>query len=192
MDALGVKKCHIAGNSLGGEVVWQFTAAYPEMVEKLILSDSAGYVFEMREGAKSLFLIRKYGKKFPVKYFIRYNGNAKINAKEYAKSYHDKTRLKLEVTQLYFDMSLRTGNRQALIERMTGRWDDSEIIKLTTITAPTLIIWGKHDDVVPTHLAERFKKDIPNSTLAIIDDAGHVPMEETPEQFVQLVNDFLK
>ena len=43
LSALGIKKCRLAGNSLGGNIAWNFTLQYPEMVDKLVLIDAAGY-----------------------------------------------------------------------------------------------------------------------------------------------------
>lgn len=61
---------------------------------------------------------------------------------------------------------------------------------LHNISAPTLLIHGQHDSLVPLHCAEKAAATIPNATLLTL-DAGHWPMREQPEAFNQAVIDFL-
>ena len=63
--------------------------------------------------------------------------------------------------------------------------------KLGTITAPTLIVWGKHDRIIPVAHAQIAAAKIPGARLEIFDHCGHMPMLEHPEEFNKLVLDFL-
>jgi 2-hydroxy-6-oxonona-2,4-dienedioate hydrolase len=63
--------------------------------------------------------------------------------------------------------------------------------ELPVIETPTLLIWGKEDPVTPVHVAPLFLKLIKNSTLHILDGCGHVPTQEKPEAFIQLLDSFL-
>jgi pimeloyl-ACP methyl ester carboxylesterase len=60
------------------------------------------------------------------------------------------------------------------------------------ITVPTLLIWGKEDRVIPTGYAERLHSDIPGSRLVLIDDCGHIPHEERPQETWSAIRDFLE
>ena len=60
------------------------------------------------------------------------------------------------------------------------------------IKSPTLILWGEADTWVPIEHGYRFKSDIPNSTLILYEDVGHVPQDEIPEQSARDVKTFLK
>jgi pimeloyl-ACP methyl ester carboxylesterase len=62
---------------------------------------------------------------------------------------------------------------------------------LTQINAPTLLVWGERDTLVPTRLAAEWHAAIPGSRLAIIPGAKHVPMFETPSAFVDVLLEFL-
>lgn len=62
---------------------------------------------------------------------------------------------------------------------------------LARIVAPTLLIWGEQDKLVPVAVGEAVHHALPSSRLEIIPHAGHVPMWDQPEQFNQLVLDFL-
>ena len=64
-------------------------------------------------------------------------------------------------------------------------------VDLTQIRAPTLLVWGEHDNLVPTRLAEDWHAAIPGSRLVIIPRAKHVPMFETPSAFVEVLLEFL-
>jgi len=88
-------------------------------------------------------------------------------------------------------MTLRTGNRQAFIDRVhTEHKDISSRIK--EIVCPTLILWGAEDTWVDPKNAHQFDNDIQNSELIIYEGVGHVPMEEMGEQSVRDVISFLE
>ena len=61
-----------------------------------------------------------------------------------------------------------------------------------TIRVPTLIIWGREDEVVPLENARNFQRDIPDSELVILPKCGHIPQEEEPLETRRLIEDFLK
>ena len=63
---------------------------------------------------------------------------------------------------------------------------------LPRIAVPTLLIWGQHDARSPLSVAHQFNKAIPNSTLVVIDDAGHLSHLERPEQVNQAVREFCR
>ncbi len=63
--------------------------------------------------------------------------------------------------------------------------------KLAAIQAPTLIIWGDHDTIVPVRLGKALNEALVGSRLEIIPRAGHIPMWERPAEFNQLILDFL-
>ena len=96
-----------------------------------------------------------------------------------------------EVVDRYFELALREGNRQALIQRIEQLEPGKYIDQLALISQPTLIIWGGQDRLIPVVNANNFKRDIPGSQLVIFDKLGHVPQEEAPEQTVIALKAFL-
>jgi pimeloyl-ACP methyl ester carboxylesterase len=60
-----------------------------------------------------------------------------------------------------------------------------------TIELPTLILWCDHDRIVPLDVGLKLRRTLPNSTLRLVDDCGHMPQEEQPEQTLQLLKDFI-
>ncbi len=65
-------------------------------------------------------------------------------------------------------------------------------VDLASISAPTLVVWGEHDVLMPRRLAESWRDAIPGARLAVLPGAGHVPMVESPSEFVAALFDFLQ
>ena len=64
--------------------------------------------------------------------------------------------------------------------------------KLHQIAAPTLLIWGKQDQVTPAFVGEKFNELIENSKLEFVNECGHAPMMEKPDEFNAYLEGFLK
>ena len=64
--------------------------------------------------------------------------------------------------------------------------------RIHRIKAPTLIVWGEKDGMVPPIYGQEFQRRIPGSRLEVIKESAHVPMTEQPQEFVRLVSGFLK
>ena len=112
-----------------------------------------------------------------------------------SRAYYDRSKITREQVVTYAAPMATPGGRHALLE--TGRQlipaNIDELIKrFKDITVPVLIIWGRYDKIVPRKVAELLHRDLPNSTLKIIDRCGHVPQEEKPEETIALIQEFLK
>jgi pimeloyl-ACP methyl ester carboxylesterase len=178
----------LAGNSLGGEIAWQFTIKNPKKVEKLILIDASGYPFK----PESLPIGLKVAQ-IPILNNILTIITPRFMVKASIENvYADKTKVTKVLVNRYFELTLRAGNRQALIDRMTTKFDTIESANIKNIQQPTLILWGEQDQLIPVHNAYRFHNDLPNDTLVILKNSGHVPMEENPKESLKAVLSFLK
>ena len=71
----------------------------------------------------------------------------------------------------------------ALLETLSPRFPEIEL--------PTLLIWGRHDHVVPLHVGTRLASALPNAELVILERCGHLPPEERPEAGFVAVRSFL-
>lgn len=187
LDARGIGRCILAGNSLGGAIAWQYTAEKPERVEKLILIDAAGYPSAAKSEPLAFTLAR-----LPVlnKILTFITPRAAVRA-SLENVYADPSKVSDELVALYFDLSLRAGNRQALVDRINTPYDGSKLPLLRSIQQPTLILWGAEDLLIPVEMAQRFHQDLPHSTLVILEDLGHVPMEESPAESLAPILAFL-
>ena len=78
------------------------------------------------------------------------------------------------------------------MDRFKVKKDTISHKKIKLIEQKTLIIWGEEDKLIPLMMAYKFHNDLPNDTLVILKNAGHVPMEEIPSESLKLVIEFLK
>jgi pimeloyl-ACP methyl ester carboxylesterase len=188
LDKLDVEQCVLAGNSLGGAIAWRFTLAYPDRVNKLVLIDAAGYPSE----AKSVPIAFKLAK-LPVLNKIATFITPRFLARSSLENvYADDAKINKALVDRYFELTLRKGNRQAYLDRLGVTRDTIVYEQIKTIQQPTLILWGDQDNLIPVSNAYRFHEDLPNDTLMILENSGHVPMEENPEQSLETLKGFLK
>jgi pimeloyl-ACP methyl ester carboxylesterase len=187
----GVKKCYMAGNSLGGSVAWQFALKYPKMISKLILVDAAGYPMA---APKSIPIGFRLARTPILRDIFKYVMPRSLVESSLKNIYADDSKVTDEIIERNRDMVLRAGNREAFVARMNTPINEKEILwpKISTITIPVLIQWGRQDNLIPMEVAERFHKDLPNDTLIVYDNAGHIPMEEIPVETARDVRIFLK
>jgi pimeloyl-ACP methyl ester carboxylesterase len=68
---------------------------------------------------------------------------------------------------------------------------DSISALIKTIAVPTLIIWGENDPAIPLEHGQRLHRDIQNSQLVIIPNCGHMPQEESPDETVKALLNYL-
>ena len=188
VSQLGVDSFHLAGNSLGGSIAWTYAAMYPNKLDKLILIDAGGYPSETEKSPTLAFRLARN----PVLSNILLNMTPRSLLESSLKEvYHNDDVISNELIDRYYDMTLREGNRQAFVDRVNGlRYNDPSSIK--TIKNPTLILWGKTDEWIPVKNAYNFEEDIEGAEVVIYDNAGHVPMEEIPEETVADVIAFLE
>jgi pimeloyl-ACP methyl ester carboxylesterase len=188
LTQLGIKECVLAGNSLGGQIAGAFTIQHPEMVEKLVLIDAAGYRFESKSAPIAFRLAR-----MPVINKLLTFITPKFMARASVENvYFDKSKVSDSLVDRYFDLTLRAGNRQALVDRLTSNIDTFDIKDIRYLKQPTLILWGDQDMLIPVANAYRFHDDLPNDTLIILNQVGHVPMEEAPHKSLDAIMAFLK
>lgn len=180
MDKLGIEQAHVAGSSLGGQIAYDFAASHPERVQKLILVSPTGVT---NANDKSISLPFRMAQTPLLKASLKYITPRFIVEKSLKEVYGDDSRLTAEAITLSHDLLLREGNREAFILRMNTA-DPDNLPKLKLVQAPTLILWGEADAWVPATNASRFVQDIKNAQLKTYAGAGHIPMEELPQQTV--------
>lgn len=188
LTALDIKQCILAGNSLGGQIAWNFALEQPDMVKKLILIDAAGYPMN----SKSVPIAFKIAKTPVLKSLFTYLTPRFLVRSSVENVYFDKSKVTDSLVDRYFELTLREGNRQAFIDRFETSTDTNTHNNIKSIQQPTLILWGAEDLLIPIENAYLFQEDLPNNTLVIMNDIGHVPMEESPMESLNLVHEFLK
>jgi pimeloyl-ACP methyl ester carboxylesterase len=180
-----VDHCYLAGNSLGGQIAYAYAAYYPTEVKKLILIDPAGYPSANVKGSLGF----KLGKLPVLKHLLTIVTPTSIVRKSIEDVYGNKTLVTDSLVQLYEDMTCREGNRKALLKRLGVEKSDTNLVK--RVKAPTMIIWGDQDFLIPLENAYKFQRDLDQDTLVVMKGIGHLPMEESPGKVVPVVNAFI-
>jgi pimeloyl-ACP methyl ester carboxylesterase len=188
LTKLSVEKCVLGGNSLGGGITWAYALAHPERVEKMILVDAGGYPMVSKSVPIAFQLAR-----LPVlNKLFQYVTPRSIIEKSVYNVYVNDERITEELIDRYYNLALREGNRKAFIDRMRTSVKNDKYLKIKELKMPTLIIWGKQDELIPITVGEQFHQDLENDTMVVFKDLGHTPMEEDPERTVKVLIDFLK
>ncbi|MCU0338329.1 MAG: alpha/beta hydrolase [Spirosomaceae bacterium] len=194
LQQLNVQKCYLAGNSLGGAIAWRFALLYPETTQKLILIDAGGYTMSGKTKSTSVPLAFRIARMPALKNVVKYVTPRFIAENSLKNVYFDDSKVTPELIDRYWQMTLREGNRAAFLARMNPRPErqDDSWQQIKTIQAPTLIQWGQHDGLITLDVAKRFQADLPHDTLIVYPNAGHVPMEEIPQQTAHDAKRFLR
>jgi pimeloyl-ACP methyl ester carboxylesterase len=188
LDHFNVKNAILVGNSAGGTVAMQFTLQHPDRVQALILVDPA--VYENRGGPSWLrpfYNTRQMNHLGPL--IVRSIENRGIDLIKLA--WFDPSKIIQETLDGY-TKPLRSNNWDRALWYFTSSSQPSDLSEhLSEFSLPVLVITGESDKIVPTAASIRLASEIPNATLIVIPQAGHVPQEEQPALFIQAVNEFL-
>ena len=184
---LNVTKCIVAGNSLGGSIAWNYAIASPNKVKQLILLDASGYPKKDEKGSLGFKLAG-----IPVlNQALKHISPISLIRKSLEDAFYNKSLVTEQMVHQYHDMLLREGNRAAVLELFQHPMK-ADATKIKMITQPTLIIWGKEDQLISYKNAALFKQDIRNSQMLVLDKVGHIPMEEAPNQVAAAILEFIK
>lgn len=184
MDELSVRRASLIGNSMGGKLAWQFAALHPDRVDKLVLISPDGFAspgFEYDKQAEVPLVAKLLPYTLPT-WMLRMN---------LAPAYADKARLTDETVTRYRDLMLAPGVRRALLDRTAQVRLEHPEPMLKRIQAPTLIVWGEKDGLIPFSNAQDYLRLLPNARLVSFPNLGHVPQEEDPAKSLPPVEAFL-
>jgi pimeloyl-ACP methyl ester carboxylesterase len=191
ISALGLQKTSLAGLSLGGGIVLLYTLEYPGKVDKLVLVDSAGLGKEMtvplRLGSVP-FLSRWFKVSKPVMGSLM------------KRLVHDPGVITDSLVDFYYELlvqphAMRTVSRVlSSVANLAGAKKDVLVYirdRLSEISSPTLIVWGREDRIIPLKHGIYGHGQIRGSRLEVFEQCGHIPNLEKPAEFNRLVRDFL-
>jgi pimeloyl-ACP methyl ester carboxylesterase len=184
LKAIGIPKASLVGNSMGASVAAYTAVHYPNAVDRLVLIDGAGYK-PSGDGPAPDPHVRQIE-----------NGVTREETREFFRIlFHDKALVTDKMVDDNLEMRLRSAFAISKIlesgQRGLGGITEEE---MQTIQAPTLILWGKYDELAgpPERTGERLRRDIKGSHLVVIDNAGHLPQLERAGEVNQMIRHFLK
>ncbi len=188
MDALGVERAILVGNSAGGTIALLTVLTYPERVEGLVLVDAAIYVGGGAPAwALPLLRIPQVRRLGPLLARRIQQGGV-----EFARSaWHDPSKITSEVWEGYQKPLRAQDWDRALWELTLASRPLGLERRLGEVQVPVLVITGDDDRIVPTEQSIRLAAELPRAALVIIPDCGHVPQEECPGPFLDAVTDLV-
>ncbi|MHB1467993.1 MAG: alpha/beta fold hydrolase [Solirubrobacteraceae bacterium] len=193
MDTLGVYSAPIVGNSMGGQITAEIALAAPERVERIVLVSPAG--ISTAAVASRLALIRLAHPLVNL-----FTGRIGANADSFARRRLLRERaMSLVATQPqriapeFAAEQLRGMGKPGFLPALQALIEHSQTLggRLSSISCPTLVLWGQDDPVVPSRDADAFAERIPNARKVVWEDTGHVAMFERAADFNALLEDFL-
>lgn len=188
-DKIGLDKFALAGNSMGGGVAARFAEMYPKRATALILVDAGGMPGKMGDRIPLAFQLLRQ----PWLQSVLAHANPKPLVREgLGKAIVRKSVLTEQMIDLYTDMALLEGTREATFERF-NQPEDYDFVKdhVRALKMPVLILWGEEDHLIPVATAHTWKAAIPGSKLIVYPATGHIPMEEVANQSAADVRLFL-
>jgi pimeloyl-ACP methyl ester carboxylesterase len=195
LDALGVERVAVVGNSLGGLVGLRLALSEPERVAALGLVSSGGLGQEVTYALRSLSL-PGYGK-LAVAWGKRRSGAAQRALGRSALLFARPWRVPREWLKEQYRLARVPGFLEAqlaAVRAQVGLKGQREVLvdRLPQLERPTLVVWGTHDRVLPYSQAQEAVARLQSGTLELIPDCGHAPPVEHPERFVSSLGGFLR
>ncbi len=183
LDALGIERCHVIGNSFGGSMALALAIEHPERVNKLVLMGSVGVPFELTAGLDAVW---GYAPSFE---------NMQAIMKIFA---YDQALIGDALVQMRFEASARPGMQEAFSRMFPAprqRWVDAMAHpeeKIRAIRHPTLLVHGRDDKVIPLSTSLTLLDWIEDSQLHIFGKCGHWTQIEHDAEFCRITADFLQ
>lgn len=187
MDALGIQKAILVGNSAGGTMAALTALRHPERIPALVLVDPAIQQTERPAWFRLLARTPQMQRLGP----LLARQIQKWSRKFGESAWHDPAGLTDEIWQGY-TKPLQAENWDRGLWNLTASGGPTDLgEQLIRLQMPVLVLTGDDDRIVPTEQSVRLAGELPDAELVIFPNCGHVPQEECPDLFLEAVEEFL-
>jgi pimeloyl-ACP methyl ester carboxylesterase len=186
LKAVNVPKASLVGNSMGAGVALYTAVHYPNVVDRIVLADGGG--FRARDAAAppppSPEVVRRRQLQ---------NSVTREETREFFRIlFHDKSLVTDRMVDEQLAMRLRSAftitKIQEAGEKGLGALTEEQV---RSVRSPTLVVWGKYDELADPAGAERLVNTITGASKVIVDNCGHMPQLERADEFNRIVREFL-
>ncbi len=184
LDARGLPKVSLLGHSIGGRIAWTFAATAPQRVDKLVLLAPDGFASPGFEYGKPAHVPAAMG-------LMRWIAPRWLLRMNLEPGYFQSDALTEENLSRYHDLMRAPGARAAMLARLQQTTLLEPQPLLQKISAPTLLVWGREDAMIPFANAADYQRHIANHKLLALERMGHLAMEENPQLALPGVLQFL-
>lgn len=184
VDKLGVASFSVIGHSMGGKMAWGLAAAAPDRVKALVLMAPDGFPEAKDIGTKPYAMPSVMG-------VIKFSLPKFLVRKSIEPAFFDVNALSDSLVDRYYDMLRAPGVRAAILERSNQTIYTDPVPRLKQIKAPTLLIWGEQDQMIPSSNAQSYAHVLSDSQTVLLPKLGHLVQEEQPEIALAHVAAFL-
>ena len=177
-DSLGIDNLNIIGSSLGGQVTAEYTSKNSN-IEKLILVSPSGVMKQSTPALDAYIMAALYPNEANAKNAFEMMEGSGIEADS-------------KIVEGFVERMKLPNAKMAFMSTILGL-KNAEVItnKLKTINTPTMIICGANDPVIPIENADQFVSSIKDCRFYRMDGCGHTPYVQKPQEFAEIVLDFL-
>ena len=191
-EKLGVERCALVGNSMGGFIATEVSITDPDRVSKLGLVSAAGITYARARKEPAAVLGRLAVATAPLAFRYQMSGirRPRLRRAAFQGVFHDPGSLRPEM--LFENTVPALTSSPGYIDAITTLFGYDIRHRLEEIEDPTLVVWGRNDRLVPVPAALAYKERIgDNAELHIFDECGHVPQIERPVRFNRVLESFL-
>ncbi len=179
VDALGVERFVLAGNSMGGAIAMQYAIASPERLDGLVLVDASGAPIERDADGNIAFKLAAMPGVGSVMSQVLPRS---LVERSLSQSVSNQKIVTGEAVDRYWELARYPGNRDATRARFSTPRSAFSAEQVAQTDVPTLVMWGEEDKLIPYEAAGWYMDHLPDATLAAYPGIGHLPMEEAPER----------
>jgi pimeloyl-ACP methyl ester carboxylesterase len=190
-ERVGVDRCSLVGNSMGGFIATEVAITDPERVDDLTLVSAAGVTWARARREPAAVVARMGRAATPVLLRFHMSGirRQRLRKGYFQGVFFDPDSIRRE---MLWENVVPALSSPGYYDALTTLWGYDIRDRLEEIGVPTLIVWGRNDRVVPAPAAVSYKKRIgENAELVIFDRCGHVPQIERPVRFNRVLEGFL-
>jgi pimeloyl-ACP methyl ester carboxylesterase len=194
LGEIGVERAVVVGNSMGGFISAETAISHPSRVEKLVLVGAAGGPTMREWNDRNSARVRRAARLFQP---VVAAGLARIESIVRRPRLRKMLLYKVAAhpdrlaPELCYEVA-SGGGKPGFLDALKALSEYDFWERIPDIACPTLIVWGRDDEIVPVADAFEYDALIPNARTVIFEDTGHVPMLERPAAFNRVLEDFLE